>query len=89
LEKKFKLNIEPRFPKKIVDFAIHAFINLNSITKRDKADYVLFFGSYLEDYQDALNSKESLTLICSNLTGKRSTRDKIRWEEYIPSRIFS
>jgi hypothetical protein len=33
VEKKFKLNIEPLFPKKIVDFAIHQFFNLNSITQ--------------------------------------------------------
>lgn len=88
LEKKFKLKTELRFPKKIVDFAIHKFITLNSITKRDKADYFLFFGSYIEDYQEALNSKESLTIICSNMTGKRSTRDKIKWEEYIPAKYI-
>lgn len=88
LEKKFKLNIEMRFPKKIVDYAIHKFFTLNSITQRDKADYFLFFGSYIEDYQEALNSKESLTILCSNMTGKRSPRDKIKWEDYFPSRLM-
>lgn len=87
LEVKFKLKIEPRFPKKIVDFAIHQFIAINSITKRDKADYLQFFGSYIEDYQDALSSAESLKLMGSNIYGKRSSRDKIKWENYKPARF--
>lgn len=86
LEEKFKLKTELRFPKKIVDFAIHKFMALHSITKRDKADYLLFFGSYLEDYQDALSSTESLKTMGSNISGRRSSRDKIKWEKYIPAK---
>jgi hypothetical protein len=78
------LNIEPRFPKKIVDYAIHQFFNLNSITKRDMADYVKFFASYIEDYEKALISPEALKAVRSNITGERSPKDRIKWEEYIP-----
>lgn len=87
LEEKFKLKAELRFPKKIVDYAIHKFMSLHSITKRDKADYLVFFGSYIEDYQDALNSVESLKKMGSNISGRRSTRDKIKWDKYIPTRF--
>ena len=87
LEEKFKLNSEPRFPKKIVDYAIHKFFSLHSITKRDKATYLVFFGSYIEDYQDALSSEESLKKMGSNISGEISTRDKIKWENYKPKRL--
>lgn len=86
LEPKFKLNIEPRFPKKIVDYAIHQFFNLNSITKRDMGDYVKFFANYIEDYEKALISSEALTVVRSNITGERSPKDRIKWEGYIGRR---
>lgn len=87
LKEKFKLKAELKFPKKIVDYAIHKFMSLHSITKRDKADYLVFFGSYIEDYQDALNSVESLNIMGSNISGRRSARDKIKWDKYIPTRF--
>ena len=65
-----------------MDYAIHQFFNLNSITKRDMGDYVLFFASYIEDYDKALISPEALKAVRSNITGERSTRDKITWEYY-------
>jgi hypothetical protein len=86
LEPKFKLNIEPRFPKKIVDYAIHQFFNLHSITKRDMADYVLFFANYIEDYEKALISPDALKAVRSNITGERSPKDRIKWEGYIGTR---
>ena len=87
LEEKFKLNTDPRFPKKIVNYAIHKFFSIHSLTKRDKADYLLFFGSYLKDYQEALSSKKSLIDMGSNISGEGSTRGKIEWDKYIPTRF--
>ena len=87
LEEKFKLNTDPRFPKKIVNYAIHKFFSLHSLTKRDKADYLLFFGSYLKDYQEALSSKKSLIEIGSNISGEVTPRGKIEWNKYIPTRF--
>ena len=46
------------------------------------ADYVLFFANYIEDYEKALISPEALKAVRSNITGERSTRDKITWEYY-------
>jgi hypothetical protein len=65
-----------------VDYAIHQFFNLNSITKRDMGDYVLFFASYIEDYEKALISPEAR----SNITGEKSPKDRIKWEGYIGTR---
>jgi hypothetical protein len=87
LEKKVKLCIPPRFPKKIIDFAIHKFFYINSNSQRDKKDYVLFFSNYIEDYKSALNSKIALESLAKNITGKSSTRIKIKWDKYIPERL--
>jgi hypothetical protein len=81
---KFKLNADLRFPKKIVDFAIHQFFMHNSMTKKDKTDYVLFFAHFLDDYSNALLSEKSLKNVCSNITGERGKRGGIKWENYLP-----
>ena len=86
LEKKVKLYIPPRFPKKVIDYAIYKFFDINSYSHRDKKDYILFFANYIQDYESALNSKESLKAISNNITGEKSPKDKIKWEEYIPSK---
>ena len=69
-----------------MDYAIHQFFNLNSITKRDMGDYVLFFVSYIEDYEKALISPEALKAVRSNITGAKSPKDRIKWEGYIGTR---
>ena len=83
LEKKLKITLPPRFPRKIIDFAIHKFFSLNTFTNSDKKDYVLFFANYIEDYESALKSKKALESLAKNITGERSTKDKIKWENYI------
>jgi hypothetical protein len=45
-------------------------------------DYVLFFASYIEDYEKALISPEAR----SNITGEKSPKDRIKWEGYIGTR---
>ncbi len=85
LEKKVKLCTPPRFPKKVIDYAIYKFFDLNSYSHRDKKDYVLFFANYIEDYGSALNSKLALDSLAKNITGERSKSDKIKWNDYIPS----
>jgi len=86
-EKKLKLCIPPRFPKKVVDYAIFLLFDLNSFSHRDKKDYILFFANYIEDYENALNTKLALESLAKNITGERSKRDKINWEVYKPKKI--
>jgi hypothetical protein len=87
LEKKFKITLPPRFPRKIVDVAIHKLYSTNTLTHTDKRDYVLFFANYIEDYANALNSKKGLESLAKNITGERSRADKILWDKYIPERL--
>lgn len=87
LEKKFKITLPPRFPRKIVDVAIHKLYSKNTLTHTDKRDYVLFFANYIEDYANALNSKKSLESLAKNITGEKSRRDIILWDKYIPKRL--
>jgi len=87
LEKKFKITLPPRFPRKIVDVAIHKLYSTNTLTHTDKRDYVLFFANYIEDYANALNSKKGLESLAKNITGERSRTDKILWDKYIPERL--
>ena len=85
LEKKVKLCTPPRFPKKVIDYAIYKFFDVNSYSHRDKKDYVLFFANYIEDYGSALNSKLALESLSKNITGEISKIDKIKWNDYIPN----
>jgi hypothetical protein len=87
LEKKLKLNIPPRFPKKVIDNAIYKFYYINSYSQRDKKDYVLFFANYIEDYESALNSSKALESLSKNITGENSRKVKIKWDDYIPKRF--
>ncbi len=84
LETKVKLCIPPRFPKKVIDYAIYKLFDLNSYSHRDKKDYLLFIANYIEDYKNALNSKKALEFLAKNITGDKSPRDKIMWDKYTP-----
>lgn len=82
----YKINYDSRSPRKIIDFAIHLFFRLHSKTQRDKSDFLRFFGSYIIDYSDAIKSKEKLTQLASNISGEKSPKSKIKWEDYLPER---
>ena len=43
----------------------------NSMTKKDKTDYVLFFAHYLDDYSNAVLSEKSLKNVSSNIIGEK------------------
>jgi len=88
LENKVKLCIPPRFPKKVIDYAIYKFYNENSYSYRDKKDYILFFANYIEDYKNALNSKIALESLAKNITGEISKSVKINWDIYVPKRLL-
>jgi len=87
LEKKVKLCIPPRFPKKIIDFAIYKFFDLNSYSHRDKKDYILFFANYIVNYENALNSIIALESLAKNITGESSKKNNINLDAYIPNSI--
>lgn len=88
LEKKVKLCIPPRFPKKVIDYGIYKFFDMNSYSHRDKKDYILFFANYIEKYENALNSKIALESLAKNITGEKSKSVKINWDIYIPKRLL-
>ena len=88
LENKVRLCIPPRFPKKVIDYAIYKFYNENSYSYRDKKDYILFFANYIEDYKNALNSKKALESLAKNITGEISKNVKINWDIYVPKRLL-
>jgi hypothetical protein len=81
---KFSLNTSLKFPKKIIDYAIHTFFLRHSLTERNKQDFVLFFAIYFIEYEKALNSKKELNNITSNMSGEKSTKTNISWETYLP-----
>lgn len=85
-EIKFKLNCDLRYPKTIINYAIHTFYVHNSLSRRDKQSYLIFIGSYIEEYSDALKSKKQLNNLTSNITGAKPTRCKINWDKYLPER---
>ena len=49
-----------------------------------KAPFLKFFGSYFEQYSDALVSPRKLEMLASNITGIKTNRCKIDFEKYIP-----
>ena len=84
LTKKYKFNCSLASPRKIVDMGIHLFIQKHSGGK--KAQILKFFGSYFEEYSDALVSDRKLEMLASNINGKKSPRNKIDFEIYLPER---
>lgn len=82
LAKKYKFNCSLGSPKNQIDYAIHLLMQIHKGGK--KAPYLKFFGSYFEEYSDALVSPRKLEMLASNITGVKSTRCKIEFEKYLP-----
>ena len=87
LLEKFELHRDPRIPKGIVDFAIHKLMTKNSRTSRDKNDYLIFMGSYIKNYVPALHSLKKLINIAKNISGEKTSRSSINWNNYLPERF--
>lgn len=82
LAKKHKINCSLGSPRNQIDYAIHLLMRIHKGGK--KAPYLKFFGSYFEEYSDALVSPRKLEMLASNITGVKSTRCKIEFEKYMP-----
>ena len=82
LQKKYSFNCSLGSPKNQIDYAIHLFMQKHHGGK--KAPYLKFFGSYFEQYSDALVSPRKLEMLASNITGVKSTRCKIDFDKYLP-----
>ena len=82
LAKKYKINCSLGSPRNQIDYAIHLLMQIHKRGK--KAPYLKFFGSYFEEYSDALVSPRKLEMLASNITGVKSTRCKIEFEKYLP-----
>lgn len=82
LAKKYKINCSLGSPRNQIDYAIHLLMQIHKGGK--KAPYLKFFGSYFEEYSDALVSPRKLEMLASNITGVKSTRCKIEFEKYLP-----
>ena len=82
LEKKYKINCSLSSPRNQIDYAIHLLMRIHKGGK--KAPYLKFFGSYFEQYSDALISPRKLEMLASNISGVKSTRCKIYFDKYLP-----
>jgi len=78
---KFELNVTPRFPKKIVDYFIYTFyVRYNP---KAKVPILKFFGSYIKNYEKALDPLK-ITSVKSNLTGEKPSSTKFNPADYLP-----
>ena len=82
LKEKYKINCSLSSPRNQVDYAIHLLMRIHKGGK--KAPYLKFFGSYFEQYSDALVSPRKLEMLASNISGVKSTRCKIDFDKYLP-----
>jgi DNA-directed RNA polymerase delta subunit len=87
IQTRYNLNVDNVHTKSIVDFGIHKFYTNNSKTHKDKKYYLQFFGSYIEDYAAALESKEKLDSLLSNFSVNKVKNNRIKWNEYLPQRF--
>jgi hypothetical protein len=82
LKEKYSINCSLSSPRNQIDYAIHLLMQKNKGGK--KAPYLKFFGSYFEQYSDALVSPRKLEMLASNISGVKSPRCKIEFEKYLP-----
>jgi len=82
LKEKYSINCSLGSPRNQIDYAIHLLMRIHKGGK--KAPYLKFFGSYFEQYSDALVSPRKLEMLASNITGVKSTRCKIDFDKYLP-----
>ena len=82
LKKKYTINCSLSSPRNQIDYAIHLLMRNHKGGK--KAPYLKFFGSYFEQYSDALVSPRKLEMLASNISGVKSPRCKIEFEKYMP-----
>jgi hypothetical protein len=82
LKEKYSINCSLGSPRNQVDYAIHLLMQKNKGGK--KAPYLKFFGSYFEQYSDALVSPRKLEMLASNISGVKSPRCKIDFDKHLP-----
>jgi hypothetical protein len=82
LKEKYKINCSLNIPRNQIDYAIHLLMRIHNGGK--KAPYLKFFGSYFEQYSDALVYPRKLEMLASNISGVKSTRCKIDFDKYLP-----
>ena len=82
LKEKYKINCSLNSPRNQIDYAIHLLMRIHKGGK--KAPYLKFFGSYFEQYSEALVSPRKLEMLASNISGVKSTRCKIDFDKYLP-----
>ena len=82
LKEKYSINCSLSSPRNQIDYAIHLLMRIHKGGK--KAPYLKFFGSYFEQYSDALISPRKLEILASNISGVKSTRCKIDFDKYLP-----
>lgn len=86
IEPKYKLNVTPKYPRSIIDYAIQTLYFENNINANDRKLYLQFFGHYLQDYQAVIESPERCKFFLSNFSGDLTSRNKIKWDKYLPKR---
>lgn len=87
IQTKFKLNTSSRSPLKLLDAAIYRFWYIHKSGNWFKMDLVLFFASFLVDYERVLFSKKELDSVSSNITSKLNKYSE-RLDKYMPKCYF-
>ena len=86
IEPKYKLNVNPKYPRSIIDYAIQTLYFANNIYANDRKLYLQFLGHYIQDYQAVIESPERCKSFLSNFSGALTSRNKIKWDKYLPER---
>ena len=87
IEPRYKLNLNMKYPRSIVDYAIQTLYFENNINTNDRNLYLQFFGHYIQDYYAVIESSKSCKSFLSNFSGALTSRNKIKWNKYLPQRL--
>lgn len=84
IEPLLKLNYSLKYPVKTVTYAIYEFYSRSNLKSHDKLAYLLFFGSFIAEYNKYLVSRQDYKSF-SNNSYKAPSRNKIAWDKYCPN----
>ena len=86
IEPRYKLNLNMKYPRSIVDYAIQELYFKNNINTNDRILYLQFFGCYIQNYYGVIESPKKCKSFLSNFSGTKTIRNKIKWDKYLPER---
>ena len=84
LNMKFDLHYSDSFPKSIVEYCIHTFINYHLDSNR-KQDVLRFFANNIEQFSKALDTPKAFKHWCNNVNGSKPKRMRFSINKYLPN----